>query len=199
MNVTCWTWLTANESGGRAVCRLANVIGNALRTHTQNRAAIGVSVHSRKHLRFPIFLCSNLLPATQLSLLFFLWKSFTHTRAQKGLALGFWQCGILLQVNSKKRGVWPCHKCEKLTRRNQTGAQTPNPEGIKVCVQRKGVCLCVSVCPSSSSYGWEIVCVVIYILLPFYWIYEHIHKWVVRSGVMPLSDVRMQMGKDGEG
>ncbi len=129
LNMMYCAWLTGNERGGWAVCHIANVIGNAPRTHTHTqRVTICFSVHSYTHLSFSI----SLLPTYTL---------FTHTLPRSLnhshtpiYALNVWLCGALLQVNNERRGVWPCQKCEKLTQRNQTGAETPQPRGHTVCV-----------------------------------------------------------------
>lgn len=89
-------------------------------------------------------------------------------------ALNVWLCGVLLQVNNERRGVWPCQKCEKLTQRNQTGAETPptlRAWSVCVCVKERGrKCVCVH-----PHLPMDDMCGVIYILLPFYWIWGTTH------------------------
>lgn len=157
-------WLTGNERGGWAVCHIANVIGNAPRTYTHTRTHIGVTLYLSVSLHTPTH--TSVSPSLSVSISFahthehfviFL-SSHTHTHAlplslnhshTPIYALNVWLCGVLLQVNNERRGVWPCQKSEKLTQRNQTGAETPQPWGHKVCVWvcviERGEKVCVSI------------------------------------------------------
>lgn len=155
-------WLTGNWRGVWAVCQIVNMIGNTPRTCTYAQTRkwlpfyqpfpISLSKHSCMYLNFFTSLSFISLPTHgQLS-------SFSlHIYSPCDLIFhthlymhSVWLCGILLQVNNERRGVWPCQKCEKLTQRHQTEAETPPTLRALKCVR---IIVCVYVCVSIPVFS----------------------------------------------